>query len=151
MNDALISFLEIDAPSQRLARLIWPVAEQRALVVTGRFYQAVRTVMPNSPTTEQIEQLRSGHCRRWQRLFDSKFDQEYFSSASLMGIRHCEMGLDCKWHVACYAKLSAELSAEILDGPLPGHSKPNLVATLGKYLALDMAVSLSSYTSIWID
>ncbi len=27
----------------------------------------------------------------------------------------------------------------------------NLVATLGKYLALDMAVSLSSYTSIWID
>jgi hypothetical protein len=61
------------------------------------------------------------------------------------------MGLDCKWHVAGYARLRAEIAAEILDSLLPSHSKPGLVVTLDKYLALDMAISISSYTSIWVE
>lgn len=151
MVDPLISFLDIDARSQRLARLIWPVAERRATAAIDHFYRTVCNVVPRSPSMQEIEQLKAQHSRRWPRLFDSRFDRDYFSNASLIGIRHCEMGLDCRWHVAGYSRLRAEVTAEILDSLLPGHSKPHLVVTLDKYLALDMAISVSSYTSIWVD
>lgn len=151
MIDPLISFLDIDPRSQRSARLIWPMVERRALAAIDLFYDTICTILPRTPSGEEIEQLKAQHCRRWPRLFDGKFDQDYINSASLIGIRHCEMGLECRWHVAGYARLRAEVAAAILESRLPGRSKSHLVVTLDKYLALDMAISVSSYTSIWVD
>jgi len=151
MIDTLIDFLDIDPRSRQSARLIWPVVEGRASATIDRFYQTICSILPRTPSNEEIERLKTQHDLRWPRLFDSQFDRDYVSSASLIGIRHCEMGLDCKWHVAGYARLRAEIAAEILDSLLPSHSKPGLVVTLDKYLALDMAISVSSYTSIWVE
>jgi hypothetical protein len=48
-------------------------------------------------------------------------------------------------------KIGSSFSMEILNAPLPLPVKARLIATLEKYLALDMALAISSYTSELID
>lgn len=150
--ETLIDYLDIDSRSRRIARQIWPLIEPRMGGLIDSFYADVSRFTPSSqPNTRAIEHLKTSQRSRWQSLFESRFDEDYFRSASLIGIRHYEMGLDSKWHVLGYAKMKNELSDTVIDAHLPLASKAQTVATLDKYLALDMAISLSSYTSILIE
>jgi methyl-accepting chemotaxis protein len=150
--EALIGFLGIDSRSRGIARRIWPLVEHRAADLIDDFYTGIspHTVEPRR-TREIVEHLKASQRGHWKNLFESRFDENYFRTASLIGIRHCEMGLDAKWHVAGYARMKSELSTELLQAPLSGDSAPQVIATLDKYLALDLAISLSSYTCVLLD
>ena len=39
----------------------------------------------------------AGEPKHWRALFESRLDLQYFNSASLIGIRHSQIGLDPKW------------------------------------------------------
>ena len=150
--ETLIAVLDIDSRSRRIARLMSPLVERRAADLVEAFYAGAGGFA--------AEPLRAGHAidhlklsqrAHWKSLFESRFDEDYFRSASLLGIRHCEMGFDSKWHVVGYAKMKGRLADEILRSPLPLPSKTQLLGILDKYLALDMAISLSSYSSVLLD
>jgi hypothetical protein len=150
--ETLIDVLDIDSRSRRIARLIWPLNESRSVEIVEAFYTGAGHFAAAPPCgIPAIDRLKASQRDHWKSLFESRFDQDYFRSASLLGIRHCEMGLDCKGHVIGYAKMKSELASEILHSPLPIASKAQLLGILDKYLALDMAISLSSYTCVLLD
>jgi hypothetical protein len=150
--EALIEVLEIDPRSRRVARLIWPSIDSRAAEIVDAFYAcAGRFAAEPARALHAIGRLKTCQRRHWKNLFESRFDQDYFRSASLLGIRHCEIGLDSKWHVIGYAMMKGELTRDILHSPLPIASKARLLGILDKYLALDMAISLSSYNCVLLD
>ncbi len=150
--EALIAVLDIDFRSRRIARLIWPMVESRATQIVEAFYAGTGDfVAAPSRATDAMEGLKASQRQHWKRLFEGRFDDDYVRSASLLGIRHCEMGLDCKWHVIGYARMKGELASDILHSPMPFASKTQMLGIVDKYLALDMAISLSSYACVLLD
>ena len=98
-----------------------------------------------------IDRLKVRQKQHWQSLFSSAFDENYMRSVSLIGIKHHEIGLDSKWYIAGYAIIKAAFAEKILEAPLPLRAKSALVVTLEKYVAMDMALALSAYSSWLID
>jgi hypothetical protein len=150
--ETLIAVLEIDSFSRRIARAMWPLIERRATDIVEAFYDGAGRLSAGEPAPgHAIDRLKLQQSEHLRSLFESRFDEDYFRSASLLGIRHCEMGLDSKWHVVGYARMKRKLAGDILESPLPIASKKQRLGILDKYLALDMAISLSSYTCILLD
>src|SRR5262245_49417317 len=149
---ALIDVLEIDSRSRRIARLISPLIERRATEIVEAFYAgASHSTGEPLRAMNTIDRLKACQRQHWKGLFEGRFDDAYLRSASLLGIAHCEMGIDCKWHVVGYARMKSELTSDILGSQLSMASKAKLLAVLDKYLALDLAISLSSYTCILLE
>jgi hypothetical protein len=150
--EELLRFLAIDGRSRRDAEEIWPLIEHRAPEIIEGFYADVRRSNINLPLTSQmIDHLKIKQKEHWKHLFESRFDQSYFNNASLIGIKHFEIGLDARWYIAGYMKIKSEFLLEILGAPLSSPSKTQLIVTLEKYVALDMALAISSYTSLLVD
>jgi hypothetical protein len=150
--EELIRFLAIDVKSWRDAGEIWQLIEHRAPEIIERFYADLRRSNANLPLTDHmIDHLKIKQKEHWKYLFESRFDQSYFNNASLIGIKHFEIGLDPRWYIAGYAKIKGDFSLEILGSPLSLPSKTQLIVTLDKYVALDMALAISSYTSLLVD
>jgi len=150
--DKLIRFLDIDPAARRHAAAIWSLIEHRIDHIIEVFYADVRqsdTAMALSDQT--IQRLKVKQKDHWRALFESRLDLQYFNSASLIGIKHSEIGLDPKWYIAGYARIKGDFSRAILNAPLPLLTKADLVVTLDKYVALDMALAISSYTSLLVD
>jgi hypothetical protein len=150
--ETMLRFLAIDLESHRYAAQIWSLIEHRAADIIENFYTDVlRSNLDLPLTARTIDHLKEKQKQHWKKLFESRFDREYFNNASLIGIKHYEIGLDAKWYVAGYMRIKKDFSTEILGAPLSLPSKAQLVATLDKYVALDMALAISSYTSLLVD
>lgn len=150
--EKLITILDIDPEAMRNAEAIWSLVEHRAVDVIGDFYASVRKSDVDLVLSDQtIECLTIEQRMHWNSLFKSRFDQKYFNSASLIGIKHREIGLDAKWYIAGYTKIKIDFSQVVLNAPLSLPVKAGFVSTLDKYVALDMALAVSSYTSWLVD
>lgn len=150
--ERLIRFLNIDVEAKRDAAAIWPLIAHRVDPVIETFYAEVRrsdTALPLSRPF--VQRLKAKQKDNWQALFEGRLDQQYFNSASLIGINHCEIGLDPKWYIAGYMRIKRDFSHTILDSSLPPATSAGLITTLDKYVALDMALTISSYTSLLVD
>ena len=148
----LIRFLAIDMMDRRNAEHFWPLVECPLGSIIDNFYADIRRSSISFLLSDQrIDQLKATQKEHWKSLFGGRFDQQYFNSASLVGIKHYELGLDPKWYIAGYAKIKSDITAIILESPLPPPAKFEFVKTLDKYVALDMAIAISSYTSLLVD
>ena len=98
-----------------------------------------------------IERLKVRQKQHWRSLFSSAFDEGYARIVSMIGIKHHEIGLDSKWYIAGYAIIKAAFAEKIMEAPLPMRAKSALIVTLEKYVAIDMALALSAYSSWLID
>ncbi len=150
--ERLIRFLNIDVEAKRDAAAIWPLIEHRVDPVIETFYAELRRSDSALPLSAQfVRRLKAKQKDNWHALFESRLDQQYFNSASLIGINHYEIGLDLKWYIAGYVRIKGDFSHAILDSSLPLTTGTSLVTTLDKYVALDMALAISSYTSLLVD
>jgi hypothetical protein len=104
--EALIAVLDIDSRSRRIARLIWPMVERRASEIVEAFYAGTGGFA--AAPSRAMDGLKASQREHWKCLFESRFDDGYVRSASLLGV-------------------------------------------VDKYLALDMAISLSSYACVLLD
>lgn len=150
--DGLIRFLDIDPTARLHAATIWSLIEHRIDHIIETFYSDVQqSDMALALSEQTIRHLRVKQKDHWRSLFESRLDLQYFNSASLIGIKHSEIGLDPKWYIAGYARIKSDFSRTILNSSLPLTTKAALVVTLNKYVALDMALAISSYTSLLVD
>lgn len=150
--DKLIQFLAIDSTARCQAAAIWPIIEHRIDPIVESLYADVQqsdTALALSDQT--IQRLKVTQREHWRALFESPLDLQYFNRASLIGIRHSQIGLDPKWYIAGYARIKSDFARIILDAELPPTTKTDFVITLDKYVALDMALAVSSYTSLLLD
>ena len=150
--EELIRFLAIDLKDRRNAEDFWPLIEHLLDSIIDNFYADIRRSSIDFVLSDQrIDHLKIKQKEHWRSLFASRFDQQYFNSASLVGIKHRELGLDQKWYVAGYARIKSDMTQIILESPLSPPTKLEFVKTLDKYVALDMAIAISSYASLLVD
>jgi Protoglobin len=150
--DELIRYLGIDTRTELLAERLWYLLEGSVEEIIAAFYNntsySTAGIMLDQATIERLKVRQKQH---WESLFSSAFDEKYVRSVSTIGIKHHEIGLDSKWYIAGYAIIKAAFAEKIMEAPLPVRAKSALIVTLEKYVAIDMALALSAYSSWLID
>ena len=149
--ERLISFLNIDDQARQDAKAVWSLIEDYTDEIMRDFYADIRRVDPALIDGDTIDRLATKQKEHWKSLLNDELDQSLFNRMSLVGIKHREVGLDPKWYIAGYHKIKLRFSGHILASPLSVAKKISLVSTLDRFVALDMALALSSYSSWLVD
>lgn len=147
--EKLIRFFDIGPETMRDANLVWPLVEGD--VIGDSRISAHEANAGISLSDQTTEHFKVAHIKYWSELFIARFNQRYFNEASLAGIRHREMGLDVQWYVARCTKIKMDFLRLILGARLPLSLKAKLAPALEKYVALNMAIAVSSCASWLID
>jgi hypothetical protein len=148
----LIRYIGIDTRTEILAERLWYLLEGWVDEIIAGFYSSTRQSRAGLIFDEaMIERLKVRQKLHWQSLFSSAFDEQYIKSISMIGIKHHEIGLDPKSYIAGYAIIKAAFAEKIMEAPLPLKAKTALIVTLEKYVAIDMALALSAYSSWLVD
>jgi hypothetical protein len=148
--EEIARYLGIDTRTQLLAERLWHLLEEPSDEIIDSFYRDTRQsaagLLLDEPTIVRLKIKQKEH---WRSLFNSEFDEQYQRSVAMIGIKHHEMGLDPKWYIAGYALMKARFAEKLLEAPVPLRMKSALIVTLEKYVAMDMALALSTY-SCWL-
>lgn len=148
----LLVYLGIDTRAQLLAERLWHFLDEPSTEIIASFYsdtrQSAAGLLLDEPTIARLQSKQKEH---WRALFNSGFDETYQRSVTMIGIKHREIGLDPKWYIAGYALIKARFAEKILEAPVPQRMKSALIITLEKYVAVDMALALSTYSAWLID
>ncbi len=148
----LILYLGIDARTQLLAKRLWQFLDEPSTEIIASFYRGTHQSKVGVLLDEQaIERLQIKQKQHWRALFNSGFDESYQRSVTMIGIKHHEIGLDSRWYVAGYALMKSRFAEKVLEAPVPERLKSALIVTLEKYVAVDMALALSAYSSWLVD
>ncbi len=147
--DHLLGFLEVDSNTIATGAILSDLLAPKMGDIIERFYAHVlRYDIGPAITAETIATLKEKQKRHWLMLFNSRFGSDYCASAQRIAIRHRDIALNPRWYVAGYVHLKLAYVDAIMNsdhGPL---TKRNLVAALEKYIAVDMALALSTYDAI---
>jgi len=151
--NTLLQFLEFDDETRQLGKALWEILAPRTDDVLDTFYRRVRHAGLEPPLSDaSIAALKVKQRAHWRGLFCSDFDDDYVASVRRIGIRHRDIGLDLATYVAAYMALKIEFTDLVVGRPeLPVLAKGRLIKTLYKYVALDMALALSTYDAALID
>lgn len=152
MIGKLLDFLEVDSETRASASLLSDLLAPRVDDVIEDFYDKVQDFNLSPHITDQvIPALKQKQKRHWMALFHSQFDEEYFASIRQIGVRHRDIELGPLWYVAGYMRLKLAFIEVIIRSDLPVVTKGQLVKTLDKYIAIDMALALSTYDAVILD
>lgn len=152
MISHLLHFIEVDDDTTQHGRKIWELLEPRLHGILEKFYAKVRSFHVNNSLTEAVVgPLIAKQEQHWRALFNSQFDDGYANSVRRLGIRHREIDLDLMWYILGYATLKIAFTEVIIDSQMPPIQKGRLVKALEKYVALDMALAMSTYNATVFD
>lgn len=152
MIEKVMEFLEIDAETQASAVTLSELLAPHFDTAIEEFYTTVKHFKINPHVTDRsIASLKQKQKQHWLALFHSRFDDEFFSSVSRIGVRHRDIDLNPMWYVAGYTRLKLAFIEVIIRSDLHVITKGQLVKTLDKYIAVDMALALSAYDAVILD
>lgn len=152
MFQKMMQFLEIDAETRASAVTLSELLTPHFDTVIEEFYVAVKDFQINPHVTDKsIAMLKQKQKQHWLSLFHSRFDDEFFSSVSRIGVRHRDINLNPMWYVAGYTRLKLAFIEVIIRSDLHAVTKGQLVKTLDKYIAVDMALAMSAYDAVILD
>lgn len=153
MIETLLRFLEFDDDTRQLGKALWEILAPRTDDVLDTFYRRVQHAgLEPRLSDASVARLKIKQRAHWQGLFLADFDGDYIASVRRIGLRHREVGLDLAAYVAAYMALKIEFTDIVVARPeLPVLAKGRLIKTLYKYVALDMALALSTYEVTLID
>jgi methyl-accepting chemotaxis protein len=148
----LLAFLDVDGESGALAKVLSDLLMPQLDAIIDDFYGRVRALDLHPHMTDQVvARLKSRQKRHWAALFASEFGSDYIKSTQQIGIRHKDVELDPKWYVAGYMRLKLAFTEIVLRADLPAVAKGKLLKVLDKYVAIDMALALSTYEMAVLD
>lgn len=117
-------YLGIDTRAHFLAEQLWRLLEEPSGEIIASFYRDTRQSAIGQLLDEAaISRLQNKQKEHWRALFNSQFDKQYQLSATLIGIKHHEIGLDPKWYIAGYALMKLRFTEELQRAPLPLETK----------------------------
>jgi hypothetical protein len=152
MISEVLRFVEIDDETRARGHEIWELVAPHAETIVASFYEKARAFdIGNHFTDATIERLKAKQMRHWASLFGSRFDQVYERSVFQVGIRHRDIALNPMWYILGYAVLKISFTEVIAEAALPPIRKGRLMKALDKYVALDMALALSTYGAVVFD
>ena len=149
MIDRLLAFLEFDTETDALAKALFDLITPQIDGVIERFYQRlIQYDVSPALTADVIPALKKRQKQHWLTLFKSGFGPDYCARARRIAIRHRDIDLNPLWYVAAYVRLKLEYIDAIMDSEYGPITKRKLLNTLEKYIAVDMALALSTYDAI---
>lgn len=144
--DHLLEFLDVDTDTMAAAEILSDLLAPRLDEIIDNFYDRVRRYEINVLITDDvIPRLKEKQKQHWMALFDSGFGRDYCESTRRIAIRHRDIGLDPAWYIAGYTHVKLALIEVIIRSDFAPAAKGRLVKTLEKFLAIDMALALSTY------
>jgi len=152
MVHRLLRFLDVDddtkAMAETLSRLLTPHLDG----IIDHFYERVQDMRISVHITDEVvARLKTKQKQHWAALFASRFGPDYINGTTQIGIRHRDIDLNPMWYIAGYMKLKLAFIEVIIRSDLPAVTKGHLVKVLDKYVAIDMALALSSYDAAVLD
>lgn len=152
MIDRLLQFLEIDAETRASAFALSELLAPHFDAIIEDFYITVQQFDVNPHVTGRIvPTLKQKQKQHWLALFHSRFDDEFLTSISRIGVRHRDIDLNPMWYVAGYMRLKLSFIEVIIRSDLHPATKGQMLKTLDKYIAIDMAMALSAYNAVILD
>lgn len=152
MIDKLLDFLDVDAATRRSGKLLSDLLEPQLDGIIDRFYARVQSFDINPHVTNRtIGALKISQKRHWVELFNSQFDESYLRNVRRIAVRHRDIDLDPMWYIAGYMRLKLAFIEAIIRSKFPVEVKGQLVKTLDKYIAIDMALALGTYDTVVLD
>lgn len=152
MIDRLLSFLEVDdttkASGATLSNLLAPQLDG----IIERFYSRVQEFNLNPHVTDRsVASLKIKQKQHWIDLFNSQFDENYLRNTRRIAVRHRDVELNPMWYIAGYMQIKLAFIEVILRSRLPVETKGQMIKTLDKYIAIDMALALGTYDTVVLD
>ena len=152
MIDKLLEFLDVDATTKRSGKLLSDLLEPRLDGIIERFYTRVQELDINPHVTDRaIGALKVSQKQHWVELFNSQFDESYLRNVRRIAVRHRDVELDPMWYIAGYMRLKLAFIEVIIRSAFPIEVKGQLIKTLDKYIAIDMALALGTYDTVVLD
>lgn len=154
MNDfeslrKLISFLNIDADSKAAAANLAQVIDPYLDRIIDQFYHRVMAFQINPHVTNvTIAGLKTKQRIHWMALFHSNFDENFMNGILRIGARHRDIDLSPMWYVAGYTQLKIGFVEVVVKSDQPAVMKGRMLKALDQYVAIDMALSLSTYNDV---
>jgi hypothetical protein len=152
MIEKLFQFLNIDAETRASASLLSDLLVPHVDEVVEEFYNKVEDLGISAHIDSRaISALKQKQKQHWIALFQSQFQDDYFAGVRRIGVRHRDIELNPMWYVAGYMRLKLAFVEVVIRSHLPAVTKGQLVKTLDKYIAIDMALALSTYDAVILD
>lgn len=117
--DERLRLLAFDDSARQDLREFWPSVERHLPHLLEIFYRRVGEIPQLAVKLGgQTERLREQQTDHWRKLFSANFQEDYFRSASTIGLVHNRIGLDPFWYIAGYGHFLIELTA-LAQQPAP--------------------------------
>jgi methyl-accepting chemotaxis protein len=150
--DRLLEFLDVDAPTKRSGKLLSDLLGPQLDDIIDRFYTSVQQFDINPHVTDRaIGALKISQKQHWVELFNSQFDEGYLRNVRRIAVRHRDIDLDPMWYIAGYMRIKLAFIEVIIRSAFPVEVKGQLIKTLDKYIAIDMALALGTYDTVVLD
>jgi len=152
MIDRLLKFLEVDDATRlsaaTLSKLITPELDG----IIEHFYSRVEefNVSPYV-NNRSVATLKTKQKQHWIGLFNSQFDEAYLRNTQRIAVRHRDVELNPAWYIAGYMRFKLAFIEVIIKSHLPVEAKGQMIKTLDKYIAIDMALALGTYETVVLD
>ena len=148
----LLKFMQIDDATKASAATLSALLAPRIDGIIDQFYNKVQDfdISPHV-TSQTVVALKVRQKQHWIELFRSQFEEDYLRNVRRIAMRHRDIELSPMWYVAGYMTLKLSFIEVILRSAHPTEIKGQLVKTLDKYIAIDMALALSVYDTVVLD
>lgn len=148
----LLKFMQVDAAAKASAATLSTLLTPRIDDIIDQFYDKIRAldISPNV-SIQTVATLKTRQKEHWIELFRSQFEEDYLRNVRRIAMRHRDVELSPMWYVAGYMTLKLSFIEVILKSTHPIEIKGQLIKTLDKYIAIDMALALSVYDTVILD
>lgn len=152
MIKQLLKFLDINDDTRRHGQQLWQVLAPSINPVLDTFYRKLHLAGIEPRLSEAtVSRLKVKQNAHWESLFHSQFDEQYMTGARRVGLQHRQVGVKLTSYIVAYMVLKIEFVNVIVRSDLPVLTKGLLIKTLDKYVALDMALALSTYDAALLE
>lgn len=147
--DQLLEFLEIDSDTMASAEILSDLLAPRLDEIIESFYVHIQRYDMNILlSADVVRRLKEKQKQHWLALFKSRFGPDYCAAARRIAIRHRDIDLNPFWYIAGYTYLKLAYAEVIANSDFESATKRKLVKALEKYIAVDMALALSTYDAV---
>lgn len=148
----LLQFLSIDEETRgcalKLGKLLYPHLDG----VIDRFYANAITNNVNAHINPDIiRHLKVEQKKHWVHLFATAMNESYFNGVRRIIERHKAIDLDPMWYVAGYFNFKIEFTGVVVRSKLSRAELGHMLLALDKYVAVDMALTMSNAHVEFID
>ncbi len=146
-NPLRLKFMGINDETRLHLREFWTFVLPKLPDILSGFYQHL-AVEPSLAKMlgHETPRLKKAQQSHWEKLFSSRFDDDYFSGVKTIGLIHNKIGLEPRWYIGGYNYVLSHLTDLAMQTYrwTPGKARA-VVRAVNCAVMMDMDVAISVY------